>query len=152
MYTTLSSAICVLIEADWLSGFQCPAASTYYKNGSAHCDEEERKGLGRDHHHHGVWQWRGVWQQQEAPQSRELLGKRHEEEDKRRAGRAAAVDHEEKGSQAAASCQVFPVWDFIMQLSLPLQWRQCSLDWIKLPTSVKKTRKMSPGIFATMFV
>lgn len=37
----MSSASCALIEADWLCGFQCPAASTYYKNGSAHSDEEE---------------------------------------------------------------------------------------------------------------
>lgn len=29
------------MEADWLRGFPCPAASTYYKNGSAHSDEKK---------------------------------------------------------------------------------------------------------------
>lgn len=36
----MSSASCVLIEADWLCGSQCPAASTYYKNGSVCSDEK----------------------------------------------------------------------------------------------------------------
>lgn len=98
---TLSSMSCVLIEADRLRGCQCPAACTYYKNGSAHADEEQRfttKGtpprqstLCQDgKHHYGIT---GLW--------RKDVKRKRKDEGARKEGATITTDHEDEYSRQA---------------------------------------------------
>lgn len=66
------------------------------------------------------------------PVEEEIIRERHKEGDEgrvvERESETIAVDHDEEDPRPGRAVRFFPVWDFIMRLSLPLQRWPCSQD------------------------